>query len=68
MGVMCSMEIGSGTSLILCIGPKIVAFSMKGLGVVSLEGLICSILIGDGNLDTVTCPGKDKFNVLSVLT
>jgi len=56
VGVMCSMEIGFGTSLIHCINPKIADFSMKGLGVVTLEGLICSILSGVGNLDTVICP------------
>lgn len=58
---MSSTETGSGTSRILCIDPKIVDFSMKGLGVASLVGLICFILSGDGNRDTVICLGERRI-------
>ena len=58
---MSSTETGSGTSLILCIDPKIVDFSMKGLGVASLVGLICFILSGDGNRSTVIYPGEREI-------
>ena len=67
--MICLMEIGCGMRSIHCTSLKIVAFLIKGLGVLRMAGLICSTPNGDGNPSTATCPGspffkKNLFNIL----